>query len=45
MRKEREITIKFIKNNNINNRRLVEYFAKKYIENTQIKEQFYEVKS
>lgn len=33
MRKERDITIKVIKNNNINNRRLAEYFARKYAEN------------
>lgn len=32
MRKEREIIVKIIKNN-INNKRLAEFFAKKYIEN------------
>lgn len=32
MRKERKITIKFIENNKINNRRLAEYFARKYSE-------------
>ena len=30
MRNERDITIKVIKNNNISNRRLAEYFAKMY---------------
>lgn len=32
MRKERKVIIKLIQNNTINNRRLVEFFAKKYIE-------------
>ena len=30
MRNERDITIKVIQNNNINNRKIAEYFAKKY---------------
>lgn len=34
MRKEREITIKVIKTEHINNRKLAEFFAKKYIETT-----------
>jgi hypothetical protein len=33
MRKERDITIKVIKTERINNRRLAEFFAKKYNEN------------
>lgn len=32
MRKEREITIKIIENNNINMNRLIEFFARKYSE-------------
>ena len=32
MRKEREIIIKVIKNDRSNNRRLAQFFAKKYIE-------------
>ena len=32
MKKERDITIKVINNNKINNRRLAEFFAKKYSE-------------
>lgn len=32
MRKERDIKIKIIKNNAVNNRRLAQFFAKKYIE-------------
>ena len=30
MRKERDITIKVIPNNKINNRKLADYFARKY---------------
>lgn len=33
MRKERDIIIKVIKSNNISNRRIAEFFARKYIEN------------
>lgn len=32
MRKERVITIKVIENNKINNKRLIEFFARKYSE-------------
>lgn len=32
MRKERQITIKVMENKKINTNRLVEYFARKYIE-------------
>lgn len=32
MRKEREIIIKVIKNDRVNNRRLAQFFAKKYME-------------
>lgn len=32
MQKEREITIKLIQNNKINNHRLAEFFARKYSE-------------
>ena len=32
MKKERDITIKFIYNNKINNRKLAEFFARKYSE-------------
>lgn len=32
MRKERHITIKVIENSKINNKRLVEFFARKYSE-------------
>ena len=33
MRKERDIIIKVIKDNNVNNRKLAKFFAKKYSEN------------
>jgi len=36
MRKEREITIKVIENNKINNNRLAEFFARKYSEKIKI---------
>lgn len=36
MRKERRITINIIKINNINNIRLSEFFARKYIEKKEI---------
>lgn len=35
MKIERDITINVIKNNTINNRRLAEYFAKKYVKEIQ----------
>ena len=37
MKKEREITIKVIENKKINIRRLAEYFARKYSEDTKQK--------
>lgn len=33
MRKERDITIKIIKTERVNNRRLAEFFARRYSEN------------
>lgn len=38
MRKERHITIKVIENSKINNRRLAEFFARKYSERDMIKQ-------